>query len=61
MTEISEKGRKMMQVAIDEAYLLALNRYAFEHELISEDAFRRLEVMFKMDAARKINELMKED
>ncbi len=50
-----------MQVAIDEAYLLALNRYAFEHELISEDAFRRLEVMFKMDAARKINELMKED
>ena len=61
MTEISEKGRKMMQVAIDEAYLLALNRYAIEHELSSEDAFRRLEVMFKMDAARKINELMKED
>lgn len=60
MSEISERGRAMMQTAIDEAYLLALNRYAFEHDLISEEAFRKLQVRIKIDAANKINNLKKE-
>ena len=57
MAEISERGKQMMGLAIDEAYLLALNRYALEHGLISEEIFRKMQVSIKSSTKRELDEL----
>lgn len=57
LAEISEKGEQMMGIAIDEAYLLALNRYAFEHGLITEEEFQKMKINIRISTIRKLDEL----
>lgn len=58
MAELSEETKqKMMEIACEEAELLAVNHYAFKQGLISEWAFRKMEVKIHARSARKLNEL----
>lgn len=58
MVELSkETKRKMMEIACEEAQLLAINHYAFEQGLISEWAFRKMELRIHARSAHKLYEL----
>lgn len=43
----SLEGRKCMEQGLMMAYLLQLNRFALEKELITEDIYRKMEVSIR--------------
>ncbi len=44
MAHTSDEGRKRMEQGVMLAYLLQLNRYALEKELISKEIYKKMEI-----------------
>ena len=55
MAQTSEEGRKMWENGITEAYLLRLNQYALEKELITEEIYRKMQISIKTSYDNKLN------
>ena len=55
LSQTSEEGRRMWENAITQAYLLRLNKYAFEKKLISEDAYKKMEIKLRIENSGSIN------
>lgn len=47
MASSSLEGRKQIEQGIMLAYLLRLNRYALEKELITDDIYKRMEISIR--------------
>ena len=55
MAQTSEEGRKMWENGITEAYLLRLNQYALEKELITEEIYRKMQINIKTSYDNRLN------
>lgn len=55
MAPASIEGRKQMEQGVMLAYLLQLNRYALEKELITEDIYRKMEISIRKQYAMNFN------
>ncbi len=49
MAPLSDEGRKIMGTAIAEAWLHALNQYAYENELIDIETYTKMQIKIKTD------------
>lgn len=43
----SEEGRNLMRAGLTEAYLLRINRYAYENELIDRETYLKMNAKIK--------------
>lgn len=55
MAPASLEGRKRMEQGVMLAYLLQLNRYALEKELITEDIYRKMEIGIRQQYGLNFN------
>ena len=47
MAPLSDEGRKIMEAAIAEAWLLSMNQYAYENELIDKETYLKMQIKIK--------------
>lgn len=51
MAPLSDEGRKIMEAAIVEAWLLRMNQYAYVNELIDKETYLKMQIKIKTDYA----------